>query len=88
MEEILGDSMRSEPGTPNATWWSPGFIEKLQALSLSQQEEASTGRGLTCNAAKAESLSQAASQTLWSTGTFSGPIPNGFYSIIPVRNRI
>ncbi|XP_020098528.1 serine/threonine-protein kinase EDR1-like isoform X4 [Ananas comosus] len=85
MEEILGDSMRSEPGTPNATWWSPGFIEKLQALSLSQQEEASTGRGLTCNAAKAESLSQAASQTLWSTGTFSGPIPNGFYSIIPEK---
>ena len=83
--EMSGDSGRSEPGSSNASWWPTDFMEKLQSVSLAPQEETLSGRGSPCDADKAELSSQTASQVLWSTGTLCSPIPNGFYSIIPVR---
>lgn len=78
MDEMSGDSARSEQGNTSTTWWPSDFIENLQSVSLDSREEA------TCNIRKTEVLSQTASQILWSTGTFSASIPNGFYSVIPV----
>lgn len=75
---MSGDS-GPEPGPSNASWWPTDFMEKLHSVSLAQREEALTA----CDEDKAELSSQTASQVLWSTGALSGPIPNGFYSIIP-----
>ncbi|XP_072966892.1 probable serine/threonine-protein kinase SIS8 [Typha angustifolia] len=83
MEEMPGGSDKSEPRTSSASWWPPDFIEKLQSVSLAQQEEILAGKESGCTVGKAEHSSQNASQILWSAGAFSGPIPNGFYSIIP-----
>ncbi|WOK95654.1 serine/threonine-protein kinase EDR1 isoform X1 [Canna indica] len=74
---MSGDTTRSEQVNSSATWWPSDFIDNLQSVSLDPQEES------TCSIRKAELLSDTASQTLWSTGAFSGSIPNGFYSVIP-----
>ncbi|KAJ8499223.1 hypothetical protein OPV22_009775 [Ensete ventricosum] len=74
---MSGDSVRSEQGNSCAAWWPSHFIENLQSVSLDPREES------TCRVGKAELFSATASQLLWSTGTFSGSIPNGFYSVIP-----
>ncbi|ONK80099.1 uncharacterized protein A4U43_C01F13880 [Asparagus officinalis] len=47
--------------------------------NMSSEESAS-------NVEQAEVSSQTASQILWSTGILSGPIRNGFYSVIPEKN--
>ncbi|KAJ6810458.1 putative serine/threonine-protein kinase EDR1 isoform X2 [Iris pallida] len=78
--EISGDSGHSEPG-PN--WWPEDFLEKFQSTVVSPREESLSSRGPTYNVEKTELSSATASQALWSTGTLSSPIPNGFYSIIP-----
>ncbi|URE07069.1 STYKc [Musa troglodytarum] len=75
--EMTGDSALSEQGTSSSTWWSSDFVESLQSVSLDPREETA------CNIGKAELSCHTASQILWSTGTFSGSIPNGFYSVIP-----
>ncbi|THU65917.1 hypothetical protein C4D60_Mb05t08690 [Musa balbisiana] len=75
--EMTGDSALSEQGTSGSTWWSSDFVESFQSVSLDPQEETA------CNIGKAELSCHTASQILWSTGTFSGSLPNGFYSVIP-----
>lgn len=82
--EKSGDSGRSDPGTSNAAWWTSDFVEKLQSVSLAPREETLTDRVSACFVGRREHSSQSACQILWSTGTFSGQLPNGFYSIIPV----
>ncbi|CAL9145771.1 unnamed protein product [Musa hybrid cultivar] len=77
MDDMSGDSARSEEGNSGAAWWPSHFIENLQSVSLDPRKES------TCRVGKAELFSATASQLLWSTGTFSGSIPNGFYSVIP-----
>ena len=86
--ELSGDSTRSEPVASNAAWWHSDIAENLKSVSLAPRGETLTTGGFPCDVWQAEYSSQAASQILWSTGTYSGLIPNGFYSIIPVRNRI
>ncbi|XP_068664747.1 probable serine/threonine-protein kinase SIS8 isoform X2 [Aristolochia californica] len=83
--EIQGDAEPSEPGPSNVSWWPSGFMEKLQSVSLSSQNES-------LNIKQPESISeqdelsfQSASQILWATGSFSGVVPNGFYSVVPER---
>ena len=75
---MTGDSALSEQGTSSSTWWSSDFVESFESVSLDPREETA------CNIGKAELSCHTASQILWSTGTFSGSIPNGFYSVIPV----
>ncbi|CAD5170309.1 unnamed protein product [Musa acuminata subsp. malaccensis] len=75
--EMTGDSALSEQGTSSSTWWSSDFVESFESVSLDPREETA------CNIGKAELSCHTASQILWSTGTFSGSIPNGFYSVIP-----
>ncbi|RWW25365.1 hypothetical protein BHE74_00015783 [Ensete ventricosum] len=81
--ELSGDSTRSEPMTSNAAWWHSDIAENLKSVSLAPRGETLTTGEFPCDVWQAEYSSQAASQILWSTGTFSGLIPNGFYSIIP-----
>ncbi|KAJ6850909.1 ATP binding protein [Iris pallida] len=81
--EIPGDSGHSEPGPSNANWWPADFLENFQSASVSPQEETLRSRGLPYNVENTEVSAETASQVLWSTGTLSSPIPNGFYSIIP-----
>lgn len=85
--ELSGDSARSEPESSTAAWWASDLVENLKSTSLAPQEETLVNGDSSCEVKQAEYSPQAASQILWSTGTFSGLIPNGFCSIIPVRNR-
>lgn len=77
MEGMPGDSARSEQRNSSAIWWPPDFVENFQSVSLDPEQS-------TCIIKNAERISHMASQILWSTGTFSGSIPNGFYSVVPV----
>ncbi|KAF5179830.1 Mitogen-activated protein kinase kinase kinase [Thalictrum thalictroides] len=89
MEETRDDAGPSEPepepGPSNTTWWPSGFMEKFRSVSLITSEETLISKESTSFSEQDDSF-QTASQILWSTGTFSGPIPNGFYSVIPEKN--
>ncbi|XP_077229764.1 putative serine/threonine-protein kinase SIS8 isoform X2 [Tasmannia lanceolata] len=84
--EAPGDTGPSEPGVATSSLWPSGFMEKLKSVSLVSQEEALTIREASHNAEHEELSSWSASQILWSTRSFSGAIPNGFYSVIPEKN--
>ncbi|XP_077252211.1 mitogen activated protein kinase kinase kinase-like protein isoform X3 [Tasmannia lanceolata] len=84
MERVSRDTGTLEPGSSNASSWLPDFMEKLQSVSLAPQEDLTIMES-SHNAEHADLSSQSASQILWSTGSFSGPIPNGFYSVIPEK---
>ena len=81
MEEIPSDS---EPKPSNAIWL-PFNSQDLQSVSLVRQEQNMSSWESADNVEQAEVSSQTASHILWSTGTLSSPIDNGFYSVIPVR---
>lgn len=83
MEEIPGDSGLSEPKFSSAIWW-PCNSQDFKSVSLVTREHNMSTRESTCNVEQADVSSQTASQILWSTGTLSSPIRNGFYSVIPV----
>ncbi|TVU35574.1 hypothetical protein EJB05_17472 [Eragrostis curvula] len=74
MDETPTSSGQSEASSCEPNWWPPDFLEKVESASISRKHE---GLGAV------RSSSWKASQLLWSTGTYSGLIPNGFYSIIP-----
>lgn len=88
MEETSEDAGPLEPGLSNASWWPSGFMEKLQSVSVVSQEDALSTRRPMHNPEQDELSPQAASQILWATGSFSGIIPNGFYSVIPVSSSL
>ena len=87
MEETRDGAGPAEQGSPVATWWSSDFMEKFGSVSLVSQEEILSNKNSNRNTEQDELSSQTASQILWSTGMLSEPIPNGFYSVIPVRTR-
>ncbi|KAG2324778.1 hypothetical protein Bca52824_007506 [Brassica carinata] len=78
MGERRDDAGPSEQGGPsNQTWWPSEFVEKFDSVHLGSQEEETSSAGQ-------DGLpSNSASNILWSTGSLSEPIPNGFYSVIP-----
>ncbi|KAK1274749.1 hypothetical protein QJS04_geneDACA000833 [Acorus gramineus] len=80
MEERPGDSGPSESGPPNPCWWSSDFMDRFHSISISQEHAL---REATCGDDQDLLSPQSASQVFWSTGVFSGPIPNGFYSVVP-----
>ena len=87
MEETRDDAGPAEQGSPVTTWWPSDFIERFGSVSLVSQEEILSNKNSNSNTEQDELSSQTASQILWSTGMLSEPIPNGFYSVIPVRTR-
>jgi hypothetical protein len=56
---------------------------KLQSNSLAKQERGLDSADSSLNPREVDHAF-CASQALWSTGSLSSSIPNGFYSIIPV----
>lgn len=85
MEETRDDAGPAEQGSPVTTWWASDFMEKFGSVSLASQEEILSSKISNNNTEEDELSSQTASQKLWSTGMLFEPIPNGFYSVIPVR---
>ncbi|KAJ4981376.1 hypothetical protein NE237_032213 [Protea cynaroides] len=83
MEDTREDAGPAEPGPSGATWWPVSFIEKFRSVSLGSEGDATHSKELKRNLDEDELSSQTASQILWTTGTLSGSIPNGFYSVIP-----
>ncbi|KAL6614750.1 hypothetical protein ACP70R_037020 [Stipagrostis hirtigluma subsp. patula] len=74
MDETPTSSGQSEASSCEPSWWPPDFLEKVESVSVSRKPEL---------LGTLRSSSWKASQLLWSTGTYAGLIPNGFYSIIP-----
>lgn len=88
MEETPRDPGPLEAGPSNANWWPSVFMEKVQAISLVSETESLSIRESVHKAEQDELSSQTASEILWATGSFSGIIPNGFYSVIPVSSYL
>ncbi|KAK6917914.1 hypothetical protein RJ641_016336, partial [Dillenia turbinata] len=74
------------------TWWPSEFIDKFGSVSLGSQQDDSLSNNSNSRTPSNfnsvvnhnnQQLELSASQTLWSTGMLSDPIPNGFYSVIP-----
>ena len=86
MEERTSDSGSCDPETTNSGWWPSGLLENLQSVSLSSKDDTPIVRGSPHGFRYADMSAEGASQTLWATGTYSGVIPSGFYSVIPVSN--
>lgn len=75
----------SEPGPSNASWWSSDFVQKFGSVSLGPREDIVSEKEEIINSDQDVLLSpQRASQILWRTGVLCEPIPDGFYSVIPV----
>lgn len=88
MEETREDagSSEPEPGPSNSTWWPSGFMEKFHSVSLVSPEETLNSKESASKSEQDDLSFQTASQILWTSGTYTGPIPNGFYSVIPEKN--
>jgi hypothetical protein len=76
MDETPTSSGQSEASSCEPNWWPADLLEKIESASISRKQDV---------LGNLRSSSWKASQLLWSTGSYSGLIPNGFYSIIPVR---
>lgn len=84
MEETRDDAGPAEQGPSNASWWSSDFMERFGSVSLGSQEETISNTESPRSFEEDRLSPQRASQILWRTGMLSEPIPNGFYSVIPV----
>lgn len=85
MEDTRDDAGPAEQGPPNASWWPSDFMERFGSVSLVSQEETLSNTDSPRSLDQDVFSSQKASQVLWQTGMLFEPIPNGFYSLIPVR---
>lgn len=85
MEETRDDAGPAEQGPSNASWWHSDFIERFGSVSLGSQDETLSNTESPRSSDQDVLTSQKASQILWRTGVLSEPIPNGFYSVVPVR---
>ena len=85
MEETREDAGLAEQGPSNASWWPSDFVEKFGSVSLGSQEESLNNKEPPRSSEQDVLSPQKASQILWRSGILLEPIPNGFYSVIPVR---
>lgn len=83
MDDLPRDEGRSQTH-PSDRNWSSHLEQKFQSLSLTKQERNFDSAYSSLDSREVSHSLQAA-QTLWSSGSLSGPIPNGFYSIIPEK---
>lgn len=84
MEETREDAGPAERRPLNMSWWPSDFVENFESVSLSSQDQTLNNKELSGHANQDVMSPQKASQILWRTGMLSEPIPNGFYSVIPV----
>lgn len=87
MEERRDDeSSPSKHGSSSASsCWPSELAERVKSLSVESQGEALI-RDSPRSVEQDVSPGQRASQHLWDTGMLSEPIPNGFYSVVPVSD--
>jgi len=87
MEETREDAGSTEQGPSNAniSWWPSDFVEKFGSVALDSQDQTVNNNESPRHSDKDVLSPLKASQILWRTGMLSEPIPNGFYSLIPVR---
>ena len=85
MAETREYSGSAEEGPSNTSWWPSDFVEKFGSVSLASQDEALNNKELQRPSVLGDWSPHRASQIFWSTGMLAEPIPNGFYSVIPVR---
>ena len=84
MEETREDARPAEQWPSSMSWWPSDFVGKFGSLSLGSQGTLNNKESHRRSNEDVMSP-QKASQILWHTGMLSEPIPNGFYSVIPVR---
>ncbi|VAI45803.1 unnamed protein product [Triticum turgidum subsp. durum] len=82
MDDLPDGEGQSDIHSTDANWLSSHEEHKFQSISLAKQDHNSDLADSSLNCMKGDH-SFCASQELWSTGSLSSPIPNGFYSIIP-----
>lgn len=82
MDDLPDGEGQSDTHSTDANWLSSHEEHKFQSISLAKQDHNSDLADSSLNCMKGDH-SFCASQELWSTGSLSSPIPNGFYSIIP-----
>ncbi|XP_014756709.1 serine/threonine-protein kinase EDR1 isoform X1 [Brachypodium distachyon] len=82
MDDLPDDREQSDTQSSDPNCLPSREEHKFQSISLAKQENNldSADSSLDC---REVDRSLCASQALWSTGSLSSPIPNGFYSIIP-----
>lgn len=87
MEDTRKDAGLAEqgPSNVNVSWWPSDFVEKFGSVSLDSQDETVNNKESMRHFDSDVLSPLKASQILWHTGMLSEPIPNGFYSVIPVR---
>lgn len=82
------DTRPSEQSSSSTRWWPSDFSESFGSISLDSKDENLRSNEYNTKE-KYDRLSyKRASQILWTTGTLSDPIPNGFYSVVPVSSSI
>lgn len=87
MEERRDESSSpTQQGSSSATAsWPSELAERVKSLSFESQGEA-LSKESPRSVEQDCSPGQRASQHLWDTGMLSEPIPNGFYSVVPVSD--
>lgn len=83
MREEAGPAKDQRP--PTSSWWPSNCVDTIGSVSLDTKDETQRNKELTDSDGSV--FCQTASQILWKTGILSEPIPNGFYSVIPVSTE-
>lgn len=84
---MRGDSQPSEQNSPSGSWWPSDFAESFRSISLESKDENLRSKEYKNKETYERSSCKRASQILWTTGMLSDPIPNGFYSVVPVSSN-
>lgn len=83
-EDTKTDDVPSESESPSPTLRPLEVLQEPSLVSAGLHEKSSSSEELQRNIVRDGLLCYRASNILWSTGSFSEPIPNGFYSVILV----
>ncbi|XP_051135037.1 serine/threonine-protein kinase EDR1 isoform X3 [Andrographis paniculata] len=81
MEDTQGNTGPTQQRSP--AWWPSDFADSFGSISLDSKDETPSNEEFKDKEHYDRSISRRASQTLWTTGVLSEPIPNGFYSVVP-----
>ncbi|KAL6629406.1 hypothetical protein ACP70R_029171 [Stipagrostis hirtigluma subsp. patula] len=84
MDDLPEDEGPSKTHSSDRNCWPSNLEHKFGSLSLTKQGKNFDSADSSLDCREANHSLQAA-QILWSTGSLSGPIPNGFYSVIPEK---
>lgn len=84
MEDSRNDAESSGQRVSSTEWWPTDFVDNFGSVSLDSVKETMRDKELVENENYDRLSYKTASQVLWSRGMLSEPIPNGFYSVVPV----